>query len=81
MWRGRFKLDLVPHALAVDIVILNLEMNRHGSYSQLSDWQAQYVVLYFLEKIHLEKYKAWCGVKYFYNFQTTSASLKNFGKP
>ena len=59
MWRGRFKLDLVPHALAVDIVILNLEMTRHGSYSQLSDWQAQYVVLYFLEKIQS---LVWCEI-------------------
>ena len=54
-----FKLDLVPHALAVDIVILNLEMTRHGSYSQLSDWQAQYVVLYFLEKIQS---LVWCEI-------------------
>ena len=59
MWCGRFKLDLVPHALAVDIVILNLEMTRHGSYSQLSDWQAQYVVLYFLEKIQS---LVWCEI-------------------
>ena len=59
MWRGRFKLDLVPHALAVDIVILNLEMTRHGSYSQLSDWQAQYVVLYFLEEIQS---LVWCEI-------------------
>ena len=40
-------------------VIPNLEMTRHGSYSQLSDWQAQYVVLYFLEKIQS---LVWCEI-------------------